>query len=493
MDVDIDKLALGLTELVFTKFAEDEEDAVPVPESEAKPDNWSRWLKGLALGGGVALGAGAGLWAANRFAPQLSSAANWVGDKFNAATGAKPPASGPASVVTPGSVGLGTAAASLAMRNPITNRLITESKPIPKSPEHGLELSSMPTRTMEAIRRFGGGYIGPPTQVQGQQQAIGRNIEAKEPNHDLIAKLMAKLHKPTEQGMRDYDQARSDFAASLGGSPESPGKPGEGPSHDVMMSYQNELNKLQSGKPHALTASDAGLYFQDPSTGKMVRPENLTNVTGSQLASLPVATKTIDMSNPQAGKPQFKMSPVIQPGQEAPPSQLEKQVEIARNTDVAGPSTPEAKSTMAQAQIINIDKLFTLRDELAKANAAATPDQQPAIKSRIDMLDADIRRRVGMHDAMVGRPTDTSAIESPEALRARMRPAITGHIALRRAAADTHGGADITAPNVARSVRGAALRGVGATAGSWLASLAIPQSWKDWANNRNVQPEVVGQ
>jgi len=496
MDVDLDKLAAELTDRAFVKFAEegDEEDAVPAPENEGGGSNWGRWLKGLALGGGVALGSGLGIWAANKYAPQLAAGGKAVEDAgSNILAGRSPSATPPKSwtdPITPGNVGGAVGAATFLSRNPVTNQLSAGRMGKPPQVEHAGQVES-PTsgrRLVNAMSRFG---LGPGTEAQNQSKAITRSMEQDNQGHDLISTVKGLFRNPTDAGKGNF-QAASDYFGRSAGTPAGGEKGKEAPGSAVMQKVKNMITSLESKGPHPLNAVNTGAYFAHPETGEPTRPGNLpAGMTAQQIAALPVYLKTI-VPDAVTGKSSFQMQPVT-PGQPLPGTPLEHQVNLARTNDVDTHLPAETKLHMAQGNITNAPETMKVYNTLKAALPTITNrDEAFSTKLKMAILENDLRNIDTQHAAFTGREIPTGNNKEPlQVVFNRLSDAAQAHQAVRRAGADMSGGSQINAQNFRRAAGRAGVNAGLAYGATAAAPYLIPQSWRDWISQRNAQPEVV--
>jgi len=495
MDVDIDRLASGLAELAFTKIAEDDEDAVDAPANEGGGSNWGRWLKGLALAGGLAAGTGAGLWAINKYAPQLGHAASATGDAVSNVMAGRgpteaPPKPGVTDYLTPGRVGATVATGALATKNPLTAKYVTgTSNPNPKSVEHGSQLeSSVVSKLMRGANIASLGTMGrAPTNIEAQQNAIAKNIKAEKPLESTVQKLHAWTVAPPEERAKNYQAATEGLAKSQGQpapSAEGKGKEGEGkPKANPLATYQAQLDQLRtSPNTHAVNAAEGGAYLRDPTTGKLVRPENFSG-TLQQLLDAPIADKTIQPIEGQPGKSRYVVTE-RRPGEHIS-GDTANLAHIAGQSNLDIPTSPDAKLQMAQAQIIQLPKIIELHKQVADeiANAGTNPARSEALKIKEEMLRHEIQRRMDIHDALLGKTPTGRPTNKPSELAAmteRAGPAVRGTQSLRQS----------TAPSWKRSVLGAGARGVGAAGLTAAAQQWLPGLYHSLGFNAPA-PEVV--
>jgi len=498
--MDVDKLAADLADLVFVKIAEedDEDEAVAAPANEGGGSNWSRWVKGLALAGGLAAGAGVGLWAVNKYAPQLGRAANATGEAAsNLINGrdisAPPPKPGIKDYATPGNVGAGVGIAALAAKNPLTTKYITgTSSTDPKSVEHGSQLNRgvIPTVTsgLNALNAATGGVVGKPTtNIEAQQNAISKNIKAEKPLESTLQKMHAWTVAPPEERSKNYQAATESMAKSQGqpapAAAEGKGKE-EKPKANPLATYQAQLDQLKSSPgTHAVNAAEGGAYLRDPASGQLVRPENFSG-TLEQLLNAPIADKTIQPLEGQPGKSKYVMTE-RRPGEHVS-GDVANLAHIAGQSNLDIPTSPDAKLQMAQAQIIKLPKIIELHKQVADeiANAGTNPQRSEALKIKEEMLRHEIQRRMDIHDALLGKNPTGRPTNRPSELATMMEragPAVRGTQSLRQS----------TAPSWNRSLVGAGARGVGAGALTAAAQEWLPGLYHSLGFGNTNQPEVV--
>lgn len=494
MSVDIDKLANGLAELAFVKIAEegDDEDAVEAPVSEGGGGNWNRWLKGLALAGGTAALAGGGLYLAGKYPNALQQAgkatSDWIGRQTEGAIGNKPGPDTLSDHITPTRIGATVGLGSLAARSPLGRNLFNASKVAPKSVEYNAEMEGLPAKGLRLAGRIPGNPLGVPTPgIKEQQGAITRGGKALEPRKGLLEKAWGSLWDAPPASQSSYSMARDTLGEvkppGYGTAPAGAAEPTKPEAvGNVLDRIGASIGTLKTSPDlHPLNASDTGRYAVG-ANDKLIRPENLRNMSADELVNTKWTTRTI---NPSTG-----MIEVGSPDH----GDVANQANVASRIRLNSPAGPDTKLQTTQQQIINSpileNQIRTVETALAPVKAQidatrtalgnATPAELPMLRDKLNVLEtqkakyegfindhmSDMQRRHDLTTAIMNGPTyvrQTNAPEDQAAIRYNLSKASEGFRSLR--AVPGHG---LVGSGIRAGARGLGATGLSLAAQQWL-------------------------